>query len=200
MKRLLVFVCIANRNRSPFAEFFFSKLIRERDKNLANKIRLMSCGFVPRRIKEQLAALQIDFPDPFFGRPLALSTMEVLRQEGITVPNGWVTRPLTAKLVKEADTIIVVRPEQKMELIERYPEKMGKIFTIREISQWDRPLSWEEPAFLKRALHDISFWDYVEENMDNVSIILAEMKEMLLMAYSNILDKIGLNHSERSHE
>jgi len=200
VERLLVFVCISNRNRSPFAEFFFSKLISERDKKLVSKIRLMSCGFIPQEMKERMAAWQIGFPDPFFGRPLALSTQTVLLQEGIAVPDGWRTKPLTPEVIKEANMIITALAEQQKDLIDLYPEAVAKIFTMKEISQWDGTLSWEEHSKYKRLPSDIDFWDYAEENMDHISIVLSEMKKMLIMAYSDILDKLGLNHDERGHE
>jgi protein-tyrosine-phosphatase len=200
VQRLLVFVCIGNRNRSPFAEFFFSKLISERDKELAPEIRLWSCGFIPQQVKEKIAAFQIGFPDPFFGRPLALSTRAVLLKEGIAVPEGWRTKPLTPEVVKESDMIITVLSEQKMELIDLYPEAAAKIFSIRELSQWDGHLSWDEDLKYKRIPSDIDFWDYVEENMDHVSMALSEMKKMLIMAYSDILDKLGLTHAESKYE
>jgi protein-tyrosine-phosphatase len=200
VKRLLVFVCVGNRNRSPFAEFFFSKLISERNKKLAPKIRLSSYGFIPQKLKEKIAAMHIAFPDPFFGRPLALSTRTVLLKEGIAVPERWKTKPLTPEVVKEVNMIITVLAEQKMDLIDLYPEAVTKIFTIREISQWDGPLSWDKDLEYGRIPSDINFWDYVEENIDHVSTILSEMKKMLLMAYPHILDKLGLNHAERSYE
>ena len=200
VKRLLVFVCIGNRNRSPFAEFFFSKVISERNKELAPKIRLSSYGFLPQKIKEKMAAMHIGFPDPFYGRPLALSTRTVLLKEGIAVPERWRTKPLTPEVVKEADMIITMHPEQKTDLIDLYPEAASKIFTIREISQWDGNLSWDEDSRYKRIPSHIDFWDYVEEDIDHVSIILSEMKKMLIMAYPHIMDKLGLNHAEGSHE
>lgn len=199
MKRLIVFVCISNRNRSPFAEFFFSTLISERDKKLVPKIRLTSCSFIPQKMKEKIAALQVGFPDPFFGRPLARSTRAVLLQEGIAVPDGFKTKPLTPEVVREADMIITVLPEQKKELIDLYPEAGAKIVTIREISKWDGTLSWEEDFTHKRIPSNIYFWDYVEENRDHVSTALSQMKQMLIMAYSDILDTLGLNHAEGSH-
>jgi len=151
-------------------------------------------------MKEKLAELQIGFPDPHFGRPLALSTRTVLLQEGIAVPDGWKTKPLTTEVAREADMIITVLPEQKKELIDLYPEAGAKIVTIREISKWDGTLSWEEHSKYKRLPSDIDFWDYVEENRDHVSNSLSEMKKMLIMAYSDILDQLGLNHDERGHE
>jgi protein-tyrosine-phosphatase len=200
VKRLLIFVCIGNRNRSPFAEFFFSKLISERNKELAPKLKLSSYGFIPQKMKEKIAAMRVGFPDPFFGRPLALSTRTVLLKEGIAVPDRWKTKSLTPEVVKEADMIITMHPEQKMDLIDFYPETVSKIFTIREISQWDGRLSWDEDSRYKGIPSDIDFWDYVEEDIDHVSIILSEMKKMLIMAYPDIVDKLGLNHAEGSHE
>jgi len=200
VERLLIFVCISNRNRSPFAEFFFSKLISERNKNLIPSIKVMSCGFIPQKMKEKIAALQVGFPDPFYGRPLALSTRTVLLQEGIAVPDGWRTKALTLEAAQEADTIITALTEQKNELIGLYPEAADKIFTIKEISQWEDRLIWEQGFMHKEIPNDIYFWDYVEENMDHVSIALSQMKKMLIMGYSHILDKLGLNHSERSRE
>ena len=200
MKRLLVFVCLGNRNRSPFAEFFFSKVISERNKELAPKIRLSSSGFIPQKIKEKMAAMHIGFPDPFYGRPLALSTRTVLLKEGIAVPDRWKTKPLTQKVLEEADMIITVLPEQKTDLIDLYPEAASKVFTIREISRWDGHLSWEDDLKHKRIPSHINFWDYVEENIDHVSIALSEMKKMLIMAYPDIVDKLGLQHAERGYQ
>jgi protein-tyrosine-phosphatase len=200
VKRLLVFVCIGNRNRSPFAEFFFSKLISERNKELAPKIRLSSYGFIPQEMKEKIAATEVAFPDPFFGRPLALSTRTVLLKEGIAVPERWKTKPLTPEAVKEADMIITMHPEQKIDLIDLYPEAVSKMFSIREISHWDGPLSWDEDTKYEGISSDINFWDYVEEDIDHVSIALSEMKKMLITAYPDIIDKLGLNHAERGYE
>jgi protein-tyrosine-phosphatase len=123
-----------------------------------------------------------------------------LLKEGIAVPDRWKTKPLTPEVVKEADMIITVLPDQKTDLIDLYPEAVSKIFTIREISQWDGDLSWDKDLEYGRIPSDINFWDYVEENIDHVSIALSEMKKMLIMAYPDIVDKLGLKHAERSHE
>jgi protein-tyrosine-phosphatase len=175
-------------------------VISERNKELAPKIRLSSYGFLPQKIKEKMAAMHIGFPDPFYGRPLALSTRTVLLKEGIAVPDRWKTKPLTPEVVKEADMIITVLPEQKTDLVDLYPEAASKVFTIREISRWDGHLSWEDDLKHKRIPSHINFWDYVEENIDHVSIALSEMKKMLIMAYPDIVDKLGLQHAERGYQ
>jgi len=187
----LVFVCIANRNRSPFAEFFFSKLIREKNKEFVNEIRVTSAGFVPQRMRERMAEIRIGVPEPFFGRALARTTRAALADKNTSVPEEWRTRELTSDMVKEADLIITALPEQKEELIRLYPIESPKIFTLREMSQWDGYLLLEDNEF-KRIPRDSTLWDYVEENPGYVSEILAETERMLIKAYSNILDRLAL--------
>ncbi|MCX5813775.1 MAG: hypothetical protein NT178_14695 [Proteobacteria bacterium] len=187
----LVFVCIGNRNRSPFAEFFFSKLISERDKMLVDKIRVTSAGFIPRKMKNKMAELHINPPEPFFGRPIAESTLVALLSHGITVSDKWRTSALTPEILDEADMIIAVLPDQKKDLAELYPKIKAKVFTIREISKWDGYLVQEDYGF-KDIPEDNTLWNYVEENPDYVSNILHEMEKMLVKAYPHILERLGL--------
>ena len=187
----LVFVCIGNRNRSPFAEFFFSKLIRERDNQLVDKISVTSAGFLPQRMKDKMVTLKIGAPDPFFGRPLAQTTRKVLLYQGINVSDEWKTKELTPELAEQADLIITALPGQKKDIIELYPEVAERIFTMREISQWEGYLLQEDYDF-KKIPRDSTLWDYVEEDFDYVANILLEMEKMLIKAYSNILTRLGL--------
>lgn len=187
----LVFVCIGNRSRSPFAEFFFSKLISERDNQFVDAIKVTSVGFLPQRMKDKMAALKIGAPDPFFGRPLAQTTRTVLLDQGITVSDGWRTSELTQEMAEQADLIITALPGQKNDIIRLYPNAAGRIFTMREISQWDGYLLQEDYDF-KEIPRDSTLWDYVEENYEYVTNILLEMEKMLRKAYPNIIGKLGL--------
>lgn len=187
----LVFVCMGNRNRSVFAEFFFSKLISEKDNGLVNKIRVTSAGFLPQRMKDRLAALQIGMPDPFFGRPLARTTHAALLSEGIIVPDGWRTKALTREMIEEADLVVTALPDQKKDLVGLYPEAAAKTFAMREISQWEGYLVQEDYDF-KGLPWDNTIWDFVEENPEYVSKILSEMEKMLIKSYPNILNKLEL--------
>jgi len=187
----LVFVCIGNRNRSPFAEFFFSKLISQRDNQFVDAIRVISAGFLPQRMKDKMAALKIGAPDPFFGRPLAQTTRTTLLRLGITVSERWRTRELTPEMVEQADLIITALPGQKNDIIRLYPNVTERIFTMREISQWDDYLLQEDYDF-KEIPRDSTLWDYVEENYEYVTNILFEMEKMLIKAYPNIMGKLGL--------
>ena len=193
--RHLVFVCVGNRNRSPFSEFFFSKLISERNKSLVDAIRVTSAGFVPQMIKEKMAECHISLPKPFFCRPLARTTRKALRLQGITVPDGWRTKALSSEMVEEADMIITSLPDQKEDLVMLYPMEAAKIFTIREVSQWEDYLLQEDPDY-KRIPWDNNFWDFVEENAPYVASMLSEVEKMLIAAYPNILNHLGFEVAE----
>lgn len=186
----LVFVCIGNRNRSPFAEFFFTKLLRERDNKLIDKINITSAGFVPQRMKDKMAALKIGAPNPFFGRSLPQTTRAFLLRHGIIVSEEWKSKELTQKLVEQADLIITVLPDQKEDIKRIYPNVASRIFTIREISQWEDYLLQEDYDF-KKIPRDSTLWNYVEEDFDYVANILLEMEKMLNKAYPSIIAKLG---------
>jgi protein-tyrosine-phosphatase len=187
----LVFVCIGNRNRSPFAEFFFLKLISERDKSLIGKIEVISAGFIPHRMRDRMAKHHIELPEPFFGRSIAQTTRAVLLGQGITVSDKWRTRALTTEIVDRADLIITALPDQKKDLAELYPKFGNKIFTIREMSKWDGYLLQEDYGF-NRIPSDNKLWEYVEEDYEYVTNILLEMEKMLIGAYPHILECLGL--------
>ncbi|MFZ7110209.1 MAG: hypothetical protein ACOWYE_00875 [Desulfatiglandales bacterium] len=193
--RHLVFVCVGNRNRSPFSEFFFSKLLSERDKSLVNAIHVTSAGFVPQIIKDKMAERHIGLPEPFFGRPLARTTRKALHLLGIIVPETWKTKALSSEMVEEADMLITSLPDQKKDLVMLYPTAADRIFTIREVSQWEGYLLQEDPDY-KEIPSDNTFWNYVEEDAPYVERILSEVEKMLTKAYPNILKHLGLEAAE----
>jgi len=186
----LVFVCIGNRNRSPFAEFFFSKLISDRDNKLIDKINITSAGFVPQRMKNKMAELKISSPNPFFGRSLPQTTRAFLLRHGIIVSEEWRSKELTRDLAEQADLIITVLPDQEEDLKRLYPNVASRIFTIREISQWKDYLLQEDYDF-KKIPRDSTLWSYVEEDFDYVANILLEIEKMLIEAYPSIIAKLG---------
>jgi len=187
----LIFVCVGNRNRSPFSQFVFSKMIRERDKDLAGVVDVTSAGFVPQEFKVALARWHVPFPEPFFGRPIAGTTRAGLRERGIEVPPDWKTRELTPLMVDGADLIVTALPIQKAELSMVYPEAARKIASIREVAAWDKYLFTEDLHAVPRAnTHDENYWDYVEENPEYIARTLAETEEMLVLAYPRILERL----------
>ena len=84
----LVFVCVSNRGRSVFAEYFMKEIFNEPFRELGDRVKVTSAGFVPQAIKDQTAELQIGFPEPFFGRPMAEATRTFLSERGISGSGG----------------------------------------------------------------------------------------------------------------
>jgi protein-tyrosine-phosphatase len=192
-------VCIGNRNRSPFAEFFFSKLLSERDNKLTDKINITSAGFLPQRMKDKMAALKIVAPNPFFGRSLPQTTRTSLLRHGIIVSEAWRSKELTRELAEQADLIITVLPDQKEDIKRIYPNIASRIITIREISQWEDYLLQEDYDF-KKIPRDNTLWNYVEEDSEYVATILLEMEKMLIKAYPSIIAKLGFKiNGAKSH-
>jgi protein-tyrosine-phosphatase len=190
-KRLLhlVFVCISNRVRSTFSEFMFPKMLRERDEQLLHEIKVSSAGFIPQTIKDRLAKAHVSLPEPFYNRPMAETTRKTLLKKGIAVPAEWRSKELSPEMVEKADLLVTALPEQKEELIRLYSKAQERIFTIREISQWEEYLIFEDFTGLPM---DHTFWDYVEGNPDYVSKVISLTEETLIRAFPNILKKLGV--------
>lgn len=186
----VVFVCVSNRGRSVFAEFFLRKLLNELENGLLDRIEVTSAGFIPQAIKVHVAELKIAIPEPFYGRPIPETTRAFLSERGIVVPPGWRSRELTTAMVEKADLVITAIPQQKEDLLNRYPEARAGIFTIREISRWDGRLVFEDFSELPK---DNTYWGYVEEDPHYVTTILDEMEQCLTKAIPHILSELGVS-------
>jgi protein-tyrosine-phosphatase len=193
----LLFVCVSNRVRSPFAEFFFQKMMSQRGGRLKNRVKVSSAGFISNKMKDFIAQSHTVSPDPFFGRPMAETTHTALVSHDIVVPADWESKELGPEMVKDADLIITARPDQKEALVILYPDSLARIFSIREISKWNEYLFSED---FRTVPADKNFWDYAEEDPDYVSKVLAETQKLLVRAFPYILDQLGLEVWEKSEE
>lgn len=185
----VLFVCISNRVRSVYAEFLFAKMLAERSGGLIHEVKVSSAGFIPQKLKDQLAKAHVRFPNPFYNRPMAQATRAALFKKGIVVSADWSSKELRPEMVEDADLMITALPEQKEELINLFPKARHKIFTTREISKWDGYLIFEDATGLPM---DNTFWDYVEENPDYVSKVISETEETLIRTFPNILKQLGV--------
>ncbi len=185
----IIFVCISNRVRSVFSEFLLRKMLGEKDKRLKGEIRVSSAGFIPQEMKDLFAKVNIPFPNPFYNRPMSEITWSALVKKGIEVSDQWRSKELTPKMVKESDLIITALPLQKERLTQLFPEVRSKIFTLREISNWNGYLCLDDVGGVPM---DNTFWYYVEENPEYVSKVLWEVEKILVHAFPNILEKLGL--------
>lgn len=164
-------------------------MLAERDKTLRNAVKVSSAGFIPQKLRNQLAEAEVPFPDPFYNCPMAEGTRAALLKKGIVVSAEWRSKALSPNMVKDADLMITALPEQKEDLINLFPEAQSKIFSTREISRWDEPLVFED--FTGLPLDD-TYWEYVEENPDYVSKIISETEQTLIRAFPNILKQLGV--------
>ena len=143
----VVFVCVANRVRSPFAEFLFTDTISRRGEN----ITVSSAGYVPQMLKDKLAGVNVNIPEPFFNRPMSELTRAALLEKGVSVPNGWRSKELSLEIIKEADLIFTAIAMQKKSLSSLYREFRNKIFTINDLSEkndWGYALDSTTPYIL----------------------------------------------------
>lgn len=186
----LIFVCISNRVRSVCSEFLFPKMLSEMDKRLVDQVKVSSAGFMPAKVRERLEKMEVNFPEPFYQRPMAEITRATLLQKGFAIPQEWRSKELSPKMVEEADLIITALPDQKEELSQHYPKARSKIFSIREMSNWEGYLFFEDFTILPKG-H--TFWDYVEGDPEYVSKVIAFTEETLVRAFPNILKKLGIS-------
>ncbi len=191
----LVFVCVSNRGRSVFAEYFMRKIFSEPSRGLGEQVKVTSAGFIPQAIKDQIAELQIGFPEPFFSRPMAEATRTFLSERGMSVPADWRSKELTTDMVNDATLLITAIHPQKDDLVRLYPEAAAKIRTIREISRWEEPFLFED---LTRLPKDDSYWHYVEEDEEFVKTILSEVERSLTRALPDILNRLGFTEERTS--
>jgi protein-tyrosine-phosphatase len=185
----VIFICVSNRVRSVFSEFLFSKVLAERGDRFNHEVKVSSAGFIPQKLRDRLAKMHVNFPNPFYDRAMAETTRAALFKKGIAVSTEWRSKELCPEIVEDADLIITALPEQKEELINLFPKACSRIFTIREMSKWDKYLISED---FTRVPLDETFWDYVEENPDYVCKVISETEETLIRAFPNILKHLGL--------
>lgn len=185
----IIFVCISNRVRSVFAEFLLRKMLGEKDKRLMNQVRVSSAGFIPQKMRDLFAEINIPFPNPFYNRPMSEITWSALVEKGIEVSDQWRSKELTPEMLKESDLIITALPLQKEGLTQLFPEVRSKIFTLREISNWTDYLILDDVGGVPM---DHTFWHFVEENPEYVSKVLWEVEKILVRGFPNILKKLGL--------
>ena len=187
----LLFVCVANRVRSTFAEFY----LRDRFSKRGDHIAVSSAGFIPEVLKDLLAERNIPSPAPFYNRPMSELTMAILLEKGITVPEGWRSKALTPEKIEEADLIITALPAQKEDLSSLYQKASERIFTIRDLSRMDECLFSEDLSILT---FDENFWYHVEEDVEYVSRTLREWEEILIGAIPGIIKKLGNREEEKN--
>ena len=184
----VTFVCVRNRVRSTFAEFYLEDVFRKRGEDAT----VSSAGFMPQVLKDQLAGSLIPFPDPLYNTSMSQLTREFLLEKGIRVPEDWRSKELSPEMVDQADLIITAIAAQKEELCDLYEEACHKIFSIREMSEKKGYLFSEDFSALPL---DQNYWYYAEEDPKYVSKTLQEWEKTLMRAIPNITKRLGMGEN-----
>jgi protein-tyrosine-phosphatase len=186
----VVFVCVANRVRSPFAEFLLRDIMGKRGED----ITVSSAGYVPQTLKDKLAGYNISIPESFFNRAMSELTRAALLEKGVRVPNGWRSKELSPEIIREADLIFTAMAMQKEALFSLYTEFRNKIFTISDLSEKNDYPFLEDFSVI--PLND-NFWHYCEEDPEYVSKTLKTWEEILIRAFPKIIKKLSLGSEEK---
>ncbi len=108
MKQML-FVCTGNTCRSPMAEAIFKQIVAEAGLD----IEVKSAG---------VSAMK--------GMPISDYSAQILTRKGIQA--NLTSSPVTEQSMLESELILAMTMNHKRHLIEKYPQAMDKIFTLKE--------------------------------------------------------------------
>lgn len=113
MKRLL-FVCTGNTCRSPMAEGLFRLVAARR-------------GIMAEAQSAGVHAVN--------GMPISGHAADILQDKGAECPMA--SQELTAELTEWADLILTMTTDHKKQVIQQFPETVGKTFTLMEFAAAD---------------------------------------------------------------
>lgn len=189
MNRRVLFICVRNRVRSIYAEYFITKLLKEKNDRLAEKIKTSSAGYYPTNLRDFLDKAHIREPEPFFGTDMSGVVRARLTRKGFPIVDGWRSKALSPQHIAEADLIVAALPSQKEEILQKMPEARGKLFTFREMADFENSILFESFAGLPM---DDTFWEYCEEDPSYVSKVIREVEELLSRGLPRILSFLGV--------
>jgi protein-tyrosine-phosphatase len=113
--RNILFVCTGNTCRSPLAEGFLKKLLKEHP---FGGVEIGSAG---------LAALP--------GSSASSHAVKVALESSVSLDEHK-ARLVNAELITEADLIIVMEPGHRQQLLDRYPHASDKIYLLRYFARY----------------------------------------------------------------
>ena len=136
----VLFVCTANICRSPMAEGILKHVVSSNE--LQDKLKVESAG---------VAAIRGDRASSF--------AQEVSGEAGIDISHHR-SQPVTEKLLKNSNLVLVMTPSHKDEIQEVYPEYRGKTFLLKEYARKRKPqtdLSIEDPYGGTKETYEVCF-------------------------------------------
>jgi protein-tyrosine-phosphatase len=111
----LLFVCTANRFRSPLAAYYFNHLIHSNDPSC--KIQATSAGTWARN-----------------GLPATIDAQKIAKLVSLDLSNHR-SREVSKDILEEVDIIFTMEVGQKEGIIQEFPSVSKKVFTLSEAAK-----------------------------------------------------------------
>ena len=113
--KTVLFVCSGNICRSPMAEGFLKKMLRDRLGEASREIQVLSAGL-----------------NAFEGYATG-ETFQVMRDEGVDL-STFRSKQLTLEMVEKADLILTMQRSHKFHVFALDPKARDKTITLKEFS------------------------------------------------------------------
>jgi protein-tyrosine-phosphatase len=111
-------------------------MLLERDEKLAQEIEVSSAGLVTKGVAEASRRKWGFIQKPFFGGPTDKGVTIAMSRRGIDTSNHR-SRGLNRRVAEKFTLILTMEEKQREEILSRYPEIEGKVFTLREFMGCD---------------------------------------------------------------
>lgn len=132
-KTSILFVCCGNRERSVIAENLLRQRIEDDYPQLSDTVSIGSAGIFPRAYLKHAGDHGLIFEYPYFDKAPNIYAIEYLNQRGIDI-SSYRSRQIDENMVTEAGLILTVDQRIRDEILEIYPESLGRIFTFKEFA------------------------------------------------------------------
>lgn len=140
----ILLVCTGNVCRTPMAEYLLKDLVK-------------------REYLHHLAEVESAGTSGLDGNPAAEFTTEVCEKYGIDTKRH-IARSVEPDMVKRADLILCMGMNNKLELVERFPEFQEKIFLLRQFGDDARKFhTIEDPYSGPKEFYEEIFLQIREE-------------------------------------
>ena len=125
----ILFVCTVNRFRSVVAEYFFRKMLEERNRRLSKKIEVSSAGIKTEEAKQMAEEYDWGAWPTIEGVPDEV--VAFMQKRGMDLSRHQ-PRELNSGMLEGAGLVITMEDYHKKEILNLDPSTEGKVFTLRE--------------------------------------------------------------------
>jgi protein-tyrosine phosphatase len=148
----ILFVCTANRFRSPFAAALFTRILK--DRGIAEDWQIGSAG---------TWALP--------GQPALQRVVSFARSSGIDL-SAHSSRRVSQRLLSDYDLILVMQSSHREALLTEFPELTEHIYLLSDVVErgsYDIPDSLKSEAGIREVLTELQ--DLLQRGQDNICVL-----------------------------